>query len=295
MEQEATIPKPYAKPKRESFSLLLCFNPSSRAKKIYLLSGVEDGSSVVQASTSSEDHQREAWSSSGRPATRDLHRDLCDCIQEKHKDTSAKDQEKHFKWSCVDSHEVPCRQIVHPEQTSYSKLKWSSSCRHMELTCRQIRLHVDSQGSPVDSPSVPGTYMVLETNFEHKKPPYQNPKQNPREKASPCCSASTVRPERRRSIFRVELKTVRPWFKLLCHLRIIKGKLGVLMDDQQKEFFIGICSFTSELLSFRISHASVCVVVIQASLVLDSLMRIQWSSMGQGKSDEHPSYEEMKY
>ncbi|MQL86675.1 hypothetical protein Taro_019207 [Colocasia esculenta] len=40
----------------------------------------------------------------------------CDCIQEKHQDTSAKDQEKHFKWSCVDNQEVPCRQIDHPEQ-----------------------------------------------------------------------------------------------------------------------------------------------------------------------------------
>ncbi|MQL71025.1 hypothetical protein Taro_003347, partial [Colocasia esculenta] len=40
----------------------------------------------------------------------------CDCIQEKHQDISAKDQEKHFKWSCVDSQEVPCRQIDHPEQ-----------------------------------------------------------------------------------------------------------------------------------------------------------------------------------
>ncbi|MQL72636.1 hypothetical protein Taro_004981 [Colocasia esculenta] len=39
-----------------------------------------------------------------------------DCIQEKYQDTSAKDQEKHFKWSCVDSLEVPCRQIDHPEQ-----------------------------------------------------------------------------------------------------------------------------------------------------------------------------------
>ncbi|MQL73557.1 hypothetical protein Taro_005887 [Colocasia esculenta] len=40
----------------------------------------------------------------------------CDCIQEKHQDTSAKYQEKHFKWSCVDIQEVPCRQIDHPEQ-----------------------------------------------------------------------------------------------------------------------------------------------------------------------------------
>ncbi|MQL94899.1 hypothetical protein Taro_027561 [Colocasia esculenta] len=41
----------------------------------------------------------------------------CECIQEKHQDTSAKDQEKHFKWSCVDSQEVPCRQI-HSSRTN---------------------------------------------------------------------------------------------------------------------------------------------------------------------------------
>ncbi|MQL98050.1 hypothetical protein Taro_030751 [Colocasia esculenta] len=41
----------------------------------------------------------------------DDHIEECECTQDNQPKSSAKDQEKYFKWSCVDSQEVPCRQI----------------------------------------------------------------------------------------------------------------------------------------------------------------------------------------
>ncbi|MQL76076.1 hypothetical protein Taro_008462 [Colocasia esculenta] len=54
-------------------------------------------------------------------------------------------------------------------------------------------------------------YIEHKEVFSQKEATIPNPKQNPREKASFCCSTSTLRPERRRSIFRAELKS--PWLR----------------------------------------------------------------------------------
>ncbi|MQL67916.1 hypothetical protein Taro_000192 [Colocasia esculenta] len=67
----------------------------------------------------------------------------------------------------------------------------------------------------------------------------------------------------------MELKLVRPWFKLQRHLIFIKLKLGDLLDDQKEEFYIRICFYISELFSFNTFHISVCVAVVRAFLVLD--------------------------
>ncbi|MQM13444.1 hypothetical protein Taro_046368 [Colocasia esculenta] len=47
------------------------------------------------------------------------------------------------------------------------------------------------------------------------------------------------------------------------------------------------CSPTTKNFSSRLQQV--------LKLVPRVVMRIQWTPMGQGKSDEHPSYEEMKY
>ncbi|MQL68317.1 hypothetical protein Taro_000569 [Colocasia esculenta] len=72
-----------------------------------------------------------------------------------------------------------------------------------------------------------------------------------------------------RSIFRTDLKLVCPSFKLLHQLIPVKTKLEVLSDDHHEEFFIRIYFYNDELFYCYTFHIFVCVVVVQAFLVLD--------------------------
>ena len=149
-----------------------------------------------------------------------------------------------------------CRQIhieiYFQKAQSSGSCKPVSICRQQQVGCRQTEFWEDLMAGIwsifwcflLARLSMLGHHYIwiIWGYFRSKNPPYQNPKQRSRRRLSSCCPASSLCPEQRRTTFQAELKPVRPWFKLLHQLILVKTKLGVFWTTNEKRSTSGFDS-----------------------------------------------------